>query len=115
MVIISIDKWSFRAWRRLWRNGPALAPFHEEHLYQNLAWLAQHQGAIEQRLFRRRYGDAAPQLFFYDVTSSCLEDVNNVLAAFGYNRDGKNGQQQQVIGLHLKMEHPFQPNFQPGR
>lgn len=76
-----------------------LAPFHEDHLYQNLAWLAQHQEAIEQRLFRRRYGDAAPQLFLYDVTSSYLEGVNNVLAAFGYNRDGKKGKQQLVIGL----------------
>ena len=76
-----------------------LDPFHEEHLYQNLAWLAQHQEAIEQRLFRRRYGDAAPQLFLYDVTSSYLEGVNNVLAAFGYNRDGKKGKQQLVIGL----------------
>jgi hypothetical protein len=76
-----------------------LDAFHEEHLYQNLAWLAQHQEAIEQRLFRRRYGDAAPQLFLYDVTSSYLEGVNNVLAAFGYNRDGKKGKQQLVIGL----------------
>ena len=35
----------------------------------------------------------------YDVTSSYLEGVNNVLAAFGYNRDGKKGKQQLVIGL----------------
>ena len=76
-----------------------LDAFHEEHLYQNLAWLAQHQEASEQRLFRRRYGSEAPQLFLYDVTSSYLEGVNNVLAAFGYNRDGKKGKQQLVIGL----------------
>lgn len=76
-----------------------LESFHEDHLYHNLAWLAQHQEAIEQRLFRRRYGEAPPQLFLYDVTSSYLEGVNNVLAAFGYNRDGKKGKQQLVIGL----------------
>jgi transposase len=40
-----------------------------------------------------------PQLFLYDVTSSYLEGVNNILAAFGYNRDGKKGKQQLVIGL----------------
>jgi transposase len=84
---------------------------------ENLAWLAQHQEAIEQRLFRRRYGDAAPQLFLYDVTSSYLEGVNNVLAAFGYNRDGKKGKQQLVIGLHLKMEHHliFNPAVSAGK
>jgi len=76
-----------------------LEAFHEDHLYQNLAWLAQHQKEIEQRLFRRRYGSEPPQLFLYDVTSSYLEGVNNILAAFGYNRDGKKGKPQLVIGL----------------
>jgi hypothetical protein len=33
-----------------------LETFNEDHLYQNLAWLAAHQEEIEQRLFRRRYG-----------------------------------------------------------
>jgi transposase len=76
-----------------------LESFHEDHLYANLAWLAEHQPAIEQRLFRRRYGTAPPQLFLYDVTSSYLEGVENILAAFGYNRDGKKGKKQLVIGL----------------
>ena len=35
----------------------------------------------------------------YDVTSSYLEGVCNELAAFGYNRDGKKGKRQIVIGL----------------
>ena len=76
-----------------------LDAFHEDHLYPNLAWLAERQAAIEQRLFRRRYGAAPPQLFLYDVTSSYLEGVENLLAAFGYNRDGKQGKKQLVIGL----------------
>jgi len=76
-----------------------LETFNEDHLYQNLAWLADHQEEIEQRLFRQRYGAAPPQLFLYDVTSSYLEGCNNILAAFGYNRDGKKGKQQLVIGL----------------
>lgn len=76
-----------------------LETFTEDHLYQNLSWLAAHQEAIERRLFRKRYGSEPPQLFLYDVTSSYLEGVNNILAAFGYNRDGKEGKQQLVIGL----------------
>src|SRR5262249_55429267 len=35
----------------------------------------------------------------YDVTSSYLEGTHNALAAFGYNRDGKKGKRQIVIGL----------------
>lgn len=76
-----------------------LETFNEDHLYGNLAWLAERQEVIEKRLFRNRYGNAAPQLFLYDVTSSYLEGVQNILAAFGYNRDGKKGKMQLVIGL----------------
>ena len=76
-----------------------LETFTEDHLYQNLAWLAAHQEDIERRLFRKRYGSEPPQLFLYDVTSTYLEGCHNILAAFGYNRDGKKGKQQRVIGL----------------
>jgi transposase len=65
-----------------------------------LDWLDEHQGAIEQRLFRNRYGsDTTPNLFLYDVTSSYLEGMQNELAAWGYNRDKKQGKPQIVIGL----------------
>lgn len=40
-----------------------------------------------------------PALFLYDVTSSYLEGEHNELGAFGYNRDGKRGKLQIVIGL----------------
>ena len=73
--------------------------FTEDHLYQNLAWLAEQQEAIEEKLFWRFYGGTEPQLFLYDVTSSYLEGDANALAAFGYNRDGKKGKLQLVIGL----------------
>jgi transposase len=76
-----------------------LDSFNEDHLYSNLAWLAEQQESIEKRLFRKRYGNKPPQLFLYDVTSSYLEGVKNILAAFGYNRDGKKGKMQLVIGL----------------
>jgi len=73
--------------------------FDENDLYDNLAWLADHQATIERRLFTTRRGDHKPTLFLYDVTSSYLEGQCNAFAAFGYNRDGKTGKQQVVIGL----------------
>jgi len=76
-----------------------LEAFSEDHLYDNLTWLEKRQEVIEKRLFQHRYGNAQPQLFLYDVTSSYLEGVQNILAAFGYNRDGKKGKMQLVIGL----------------
>ena len=65
--------------------------FDENDLYDNLAWLADHQGTIERRVFTTRRGDRKPTLFLYDVTSSYLEGQCNAFAAFGYNRDGKAG------------------------
>ena len=76
-----------------------LDAFNEDHLYANLAWLAENQRDIELRLFQKAYPKTKPPLFLYDVTSSYLEGKNNELGAFGYNRDGKRGKMQIVIGL----------------
>ena len=72
--------------------------FDENDLYANLGWLNQQQEKIEDRLFARRQGHK-PELFLYDVTSSYLEGEDNALGAYGYNRDGKKGKKQIVIGL----------------
>ena len=77
----------------------ALNPFHEDHLYPNLAWLAENQARIEQELFQEIHPHGCPDLFLYDVTSSYLEGDHNALAIWGYNRDGKPGKRQIVIGL----------------
>jgi hypothetical protein len=50
-----------------------LGPFNEDQLYPNLAWLAENQAVIEQRLFEHLHPDGCPGLFLYDVTSSYLE------------------------------------------
>jgi transposase len=76
-----------------------LDPFNEDQLYPNLAWLADNQARIEQELFQRLHPNGCPDLFLYDVTSSYLEGDHNALAAWGYNRDGKPGKKQIVIGL----------------
>jgi transposase len=73
--------------------------FDENDLYANLTWLSQHQETIEKRLFTARRGLHKPELFLYDVTSSYLEGDCNALGAYGYNRDGKKGKKQIVIGL----------------
>jgi len=76
-----------------------LDSFNEDQLYPNLAWLAENQVPIEQRLFEHFHPNGCPELFLYDVTSSYLEGDHNALAAWGYNRDGKPGKKQIVIGL----------------
>ena len=70
--------------------------FNEDNLYENLAWLCDHQKTIEDHLFRTRI---KPELFLYDVTSSYLEGSRNVFAEWGYNRDKKSGKKQIVAGL----------------
>ena len=75
--------------------------FDEEDLYAALDWLAEQQETIEQQLYQgyvKRAGQP-PALVLYDVTSSYLEGEQNELGAFGYNRDGKRGKQQIVVGL----------------
>ncbi len=73
--------------------------FNEDDLYANLDWLYAKQAVIENRLLKQTYPDQKPELFLYDVTSSYLEGTCNELGAFGYNRDGKKGKKQIVIGL----------------
>src|ERR671931_654382 len=76
-----------------------LETFDEDALYENLDWLAGAQAAIEDRLYAPRHKTKPASLFLYDVTSSYVEGTHNALAAFGYNRDGKKGKRQIVIGL----------------
>ena len=73
--------------------------FAEDDLYENLDWLTKNQARIEDKLFHARYGAEKPELYLYDVTSSYFEGACNALAAFGYNRDGKQGKRPVVYGL----------------
>src|ERR687888_917619 len=92
-----------------------LDAFDEEALYENLDWLAGAQARIEDRLFAQRTKTTPVSLFLYDVTSSYLEGTHNALAAFGYNRDGKKGKLQIVIGLLCDEEgHPVSIEVFPG-
>jgi transposase len=79
-----------------------LEEFDENDLYATLDWLATEQTRIEQQLYQRYLEDSGgtpPAIVLYDVTSSYFEGEHNELANYGYNRDGKKGKQQIVIGL----------------
>src|SRR5256884_3917232 len=92
-----------------------LGPFNEDAVYENLDWLASAQAAIEDRLYVQRTKTKPIPLFLYDVTSSYLEGTHNALAAFGYNRDGKKGKRQIVIGLLCDEDgHPVSIEVFPG-
>ena len=74
--------------------------FDENDLYDNLGWLEEHQSRIELSLFRTRQKEKKKrELFLYDVTSSYFEGMCNALSDWGYNRDGKKGKKQVVVGL----------------
>jgi transposase len=78
-----------------------LGAFDEEDLYGALDDLAKRQTKIEKALWRSYLArcQTPPVLFLYDVTSTYLEGAHNALGEFGYNRDGKRGKLQIVIGL----------------
>jgi Transposase DDE domain len=92
-----------------------LGTFDEDALYENLDWLAGAQALVEDRLFAQRTKTKPINLFLYDVTSSYLEGTQNAFAAFGYNRDGKKGKRQIVIGLLCDEDgHPVSIEVFPG-
>jgi len=79
----------------------ALEDFDENDLYEALDWLEAEQTRIEKRLYQAyvsAHGEP-PAIVLYDVTSSYFEGEHNELAEYGYNRDGKRGKKQIVIGL----------------
>ena len=78
-----------------------LTGFDEDDLYKALDDLCARQDKIETKLWRNYLARCGtpPALFLYDVTSSYLEGEHNALGQFGYNREGKRGKLQIVIGL----------------
>ena len=75
--------------------------FDENDLYEALDWIAERQEEVELKLYKNYLAEnkTPPVLVLYDVTSSYFEGECNELAEYGYNRDGKKGKKQIVIGL----------------
>jgi transposase len=103
VIARTLDQGSRLSAVRLARNREVdflqLGNFTEDDLYKNLDWIADNQTRIEDALYKKRYGNKPCKLFLYDVTSSYFEGIQNELAAHGYNRDGKRGKMQIVVGL----------------
>ena len=71
----------------------------EKHCYLPLDRLLSRQKAIQKRLAKKHLSNG--KIILYDITSSYLEGEykESELVDFGYNRDGKKGHPQIVIGL----------------
>ncbi|MCF6284433.1 MAG: IS1634 family transposase [Candidatus Hydrogenedentes bacterium] len=65
--------------------------------YGALGRLEEQRESILQQLYARNHTPGT--LYLYDITSSYFEGDTCPLAAFGYNRDGKKGKKQVVIGV----------------
>jgi len=73
----------------------------DKTIYKGLDYLYTNQEIIENRLFKTYYKNNPPKRVFYDVTSSFVtgDYEDSELVAYGYNRDGKKGTKQVVVGL----------------
>jgi transposase len=65
--------------------------------YRALAALEEKREEILKELYRRNHTPG--KLYLYDITSSYFEGTTCPLAEYGYNRDGKKGKMQVVIGI----------------
>lgn len=74
-------------------------PDVEDHCYEAMDRLLQRQTAIQKQLAKQHLSHG--HLVLYDITSSYFEGeyADSDLVTFGYNRDGKKGHEQVVIGL----------------
>jgi transposase len=71
----------------------------EEYCYKPMDRLLQRQAAIQRQLAKKHLQNGS--LVLYDITSSYVEGTyqDSEIVTFGYNRDGKRGHEQMVIGL----------------
>ncbi len=69
-----------------------------DDLYFELGEFSYLQNTIERKwnIYHKSRHDS---VYLYDITSTYFEGVQNQLAAFGYNRDGKKGKMQITVGL----------------
>ncbi len=76
----------------------------KKHCYQAMDRLLDRQKAIQRTLAARHLQDG--HLVLYDITSSYFEGAyeHSDIVTFGYNRDGKRGHEQMVIGLLCSKE-----------
>lgn len=94
-----------------------LPSFNEDDLYSTLDWLYKNKESVEQDIFTywQNSNDIDDDIYLYDVTSSYFEGEENDFAAYGYNRDKKEGKQQIVYGVLTSSDgEPFGIEAFPG-
>ena len=74
------------------KEAPALKTW-----YAALKTLEERREPMLRKLFARNH--APSDLYLYDITSSYFEGQTCPLAEYGYNRDGKKGKKQVVLGV----------------
>lgn len=101
--VVSPKPVSVMALQRLYGKEAVACLLHEpaspslKTWYRALAALAGQREEILQGLYRRNHQPG--KLYLYDITSSYFEGKTCPLAKYGYNRDGKKGKLQVVIGI----------------
>ena len=78
--------------------GLEMSKYKVDNLYYALGELYNSQPRIEKKWFRYHRGSQR-RIYLYDLTSSYFEGTHNFLAAYGYNRDRKQGKMQMCVGL----------------
>ena len=76
----------------------------DTHCYEPLDRLLERQAGIQRTLAKKHLSNGC--LVLYDITSSYFEGeyAESEIVQFGYNRDGKRGHEQVVIGLLTSAE-----------
>ena len=101
--VVSAKPLSVMALRRLYEKEAVSFLLNEKKApslktwYGALAGLEEKRERILTELFRRNHTPG--KLYLYDITSSYFEGTTCPLAEYGYNRDGKKGKLQVVIGI----------------
>ena len=96
------NQWaSTRLWELCGVQGP---PDVETHCYEPMDRLLERQQAIQSKLAQKHLTQGC--LVLYDITSTYFEGQyeGSQIVRFGYNRDGKRGHEQIVIGLLCNQE-----------
>jgi transposase len=101
--VISSKPLSVMALRRLYEKEAVSFLLDEKKApslktwYGALSALEEKREEILKALYRRNHTPG--KLYLYDITSSYFEGTTCPLAEYGYNRDGKKGKMQVVIGI----------------
>jgi transposase len=95
---LSIYNWLEREPELAKRLGLDMRHWKLDDFYASLATLSREKDKLDKKWFRYR-NSIGNCVYLYDITSVYFEGVENELAAFGYNRDGKKGKMQICVGL----------------